>query len=154
MMIDPLYSLSGFGVGVLVGMTGVGGRSLMTPLQMVPVSSVGAGAIGACTLIILYPRLPMVSIVGSDIAHAVPLTLIAGAGHWMIGTVDWHIMGSLLVESLPGVILGSCIAVRVAEPALLLLLAATLIVVAGKLLYDHGQGSPPMLTAVVRQTPH
>ena len=126
MMIDPPYSLSGFGVGVLVGMTGVGGGSLMTPLLMVPVSSVGAGAIGACTLIILYPRLPMVSIVGSDIAHAVPLTLIAGAGHWMIGTVDWHIMGSLLVESLPGVILGSCIAVRVVEPALRLLLAATL----------------------------
>ena len=93
---------------------------------LVTLSSVGAGAIGVCALVILYPQLPMGQIVGSDIAHAVPLTLVAGAGHWMIGTVDPHIIVALLVGSLPGIILGSYFALRVAEPVLRLLLAATL----------------------------
>jgi len=271
-MIDPLYSLSGFGVGLLVGMTGVGGGSLMTPVLillfgihpatavgtdllyaaatqtagsvvhglarsiewqvvrrlatgsvpstmvtlallsllnqseaarglitvilsgallmaagvlifrstivqfcrsrfpalddrstaivtvivgailgvLVTISSVGAGAVGVCILIISYPKLPTARIVGSDIAHAVPLTLVAGTGHWMIGTVDWHIIGSLLAGSLPGIILGSYFAVRVPEPALRLLLAATLIVVAGKLFYDHVESNLSMLTASTR----
>jgi len=121
---------------------------------LVAVSSVGAGAIGVIALIILYPRLPMARIIGSDIAHAVPLTLIAGVGHWMIGTIDWHIFGSLLAGSLPGIILGSYVAVRVPESALRLLLAATLIVVAGKLLYDQVEGSLSTLTAFTRQAPH
>lgn len=275
-MIDPLFSLSGFGVGLLVGMTGVGGGSLMTPLLillfginpatavgtdllyaavtktagsvahgfartiewhvvrrlatgsvpstvvtiivlshinqsqvarslitvilcgvllvaagvlifrnyivvfcrsrlpalderktamatvlfgatlgvLVTVSSVGAGAIGVCALIVLYPELSMAKIVGSDIAHAVPLTLVAGAGHWLIGTVDWHIVGSLLVGSLPGIILGSYFAVRVSEPALRFLLAATLIVVSSKLLYDHLDNGSLTLTAFTRRAPH
>ena len=276
-MIDPLYSLSGFGVGLLVGMTGVGGGSLMTPLLillfgihpatavgtdllyaaatktggsmvhglarniewpvvrrlatgsmpativtlavlsfmnlesqaarslitvvlcgallmtagvlifrstivrfyrsrfpaldirntaivtvivgailgvLVAISSVGAGAVGVIALIILYPQLPMARIIGSDIAHAVPLTLIAGIGHWMIGTVDWHIFGSLLAGSLPGIILGSYFAIRVPESALRLLLAATLIVVAGKLVYDHVESSSSMLTAFTRRAPN
>jgi hypothetical protein len=121
---------------------------------LVAVSSVGAGAIGVIALIILYPQLPMARIIGSDIAHAVPLTLIAGVGHWMIGTIDWHIFGSLLAGSLPGIILGSHIAIRVPESALRLLLAATLIVVAGKLLYDHVERSSSMFTAFTRHAPH
>ena len=259
-MIDPLYAISGFGVGFLVGMTGVGGGSLMTPLLillfgvhpetavgtdllyaaatktggslvhgiarsidwrivrhlafgsipativtlfalsymnlnseaarslitivlcgalfvtagllifrntilamyrthligldphnttvvtvivgallgvLVSISSVGAGAIGVMALVILYPKLPIARIVGSDIAHAVPLTLIAGVGHWMIGAVDWHIIGSLLVGSLPGIFLASYFAVRVPETALRMLLALTLLVVASKLAFDH-----------------
>ena len=82
---------------------------------LVTISSIGAGAIGVCALVILYPQLPMRRIVGSDIAHAVPFTLVAGVGHWMIGTVDAHIIAALLVGSLPGIILGSYFAVRVAE---------------------------------------
>jgi uncharacterized membrane protein YfcA len=102
-----------------------------------------------------YPQLPMARIFGSDIAHAVPLTFIAGLGHWMIGTIDWHIFGSLLAGSLPGIIiLGSHIAVRVPESALRLLLAATLIIVAGKLLYDHVELSSSPFTAFTRQAPH
>ena len=54
---------------------------------LVAVSSVGAGAIGVIALIILYPQLQMARIIGSDIVHAVPLTLLAGVGHWMIGTI-------------------------------------------------------------------
>jgi hypothetical protein len=67
------------------------------PGVLVSISSVGAGAIGVTVLILLYPDLPMARIVGSDIAHAVPLTLVAGLGHWMLGSVDWPIFGSLLV---------------------------------------------------------
>jgi uncharacterized protein len=269
-MIDPLYTISGFGVGLLVGMTGVGGGSLMTPLLiwffgvppatavgtdllyaaatktggslvhgvarsidwpivrrlasgsilasiatlvllsymnlnsaaarslitivlcgalvltaavlifrntilatyrahlteldprntavvtvlvgvllgvLVSISSVGAGAIGVMALALLYPKLPVARIVGSDIAHAVPLTLIAGVGHWMIGTVDWHIIESLLAGSLPGIFIGSYFAVRVPETAMRMLLAATLIVVAGKLASDHLGNSWALITA-------
>ncbi|MGB7260185.1 MAG: sulfite exporter TauE/SafE family protein [Pseudolabrys sp.] len=275
-MIDPLYSISGFGVGLLVGMTGVGGGSLMTPILillfgvhpatavgtdllyaaatktggslvhglarsidwpmvrrlatgsipativtlallsflnlnsmaarslitvvlcfalfltagvlifrktilnyyqgrfptldphktalatvlvgallgvLVSISSVGAGAIGVMALVILYPNLPMARIVGSDIAHAVPLTLIAGMGHWMFGAVDWQIIGSLLIGSLPGIFLGSYFTTRVPEPALRLLLAATLILVAGKLAYDHIENSTSLLTAFTKRVP-
>jgi uncharacterized membrane protein YfcA len=72
-------------------------------------------------------------IVGTDIAHAVPLTLAGGIGHWLLGSVDWHILLSLLVGSLPGVILGGHASVRMPDLVLRLLLAAILIVVAGKL---------------------
>jgi uncharacterized protein len=255
-MIDPLYVASGFGVGVLVGMTGVGGGSLMTPLLillfgihpstavgtdllyaaatktggslvhgwsrsihwpavirlasgsipaaivtliliwqfdlnassqrslvnivlcfalvltatslifrksildryrarmeqvddktiriatvvtgvvlgvLVSISSVGAGAVGVTVLLLLYPRLPMATIVGSDIAHAVPLTLVAGAGHWLLGSVDWHLMGVLLLGSLPGIVIGSFAAVRVPQTVLRVVLAVILIVVAGNI---------------------
>ena len=120
---------------------------------LVSISSVGAGAVGIIALIILYPQLPMARIIGSDIAHAVPLTLIAGVGHWIIGTVDWHIIGSLLAGSLPGIILGSYLTVRVPEPALRVLLAATLILVAAKLAYDHIESSSSLLTAFTRSAP-
>jgi len=274
MMIDPLYSLSGFAVGMLVGMTGVGGGSLMTPLLillfginpatavgtdllyaaatktggslvhgyarsidwrvvrrlacgsvpatvvtltvlsllnldgaaarslitlilsialfltaivlvfggsivaayrarvselepkqtavntvlvgallgiLVTISSVGAGAIGVVALVILYPHLPMAKIVGSDIAHAVPLTLIAGIGHWMMGSVDWFIITSLLVGSLPGIFLGSYFAIRVPERALQLVLAATLFVVASRIAYDHATTAASIFTAFTRR---
>ena len=121
---------------------------------LVSCSSIGAGAIGVVALIILYPQLPMARIVGSDIAHAVPLTLVAGAGHWIIGSVDWHIMGSLLCGSLPGIVLGSYMAVRVPERALRLVLAATLIVVATKLGYDSAASGSELITAFTRHAPH
>jgi uncharacterized membrane protein YfcA len=103
---------------------------------LVSISSVGAGAIGVTALVLLYPRMPIRMIVGSDIAHAVPLTLVAGIGHWILGSIDWHILLSLLLGSLPGIVLGSTIAVRVPETVLRLTLAATLILVAGKFALD------------------
>jgi uncharacterized membrane protein YfcA len=270
MMIDPLYSLSGFGVGLLVGMTGVGGGSLMTPLLillfgihpatavgtdllyaaatktggslvhgmsrtihwrivarlasgsipaaivtltilwslklngdvmrslinlvlcfalmltvaalvfrkaiqerigrrfdqeapgrsalvtvlvgallgvLVSLSSVGAGAVGVMVLLLLYPRVPIATIVGSDIAHAVPLTLVAGAGHWLLGSVDWHLMGALLTGSLPGIFVGSYFAVRVPQAALRVVLAATLALVATKIAVDEWNAPTSVLTA-------
>jgi uncharacterized membrane protein YfcA len=119
---------------------------------LVAISSVGAGAIGVMALVLLYPKLPIARIVGSDIAHAVPLTLLAGVGHWMIGTVDWQIMGSLLVGSLPGIFLGSWLALRVPETALRLLLAGTLLVVSGKLALDQFSTAASVDTAHSKRT--
>jgi len=106
---------------------------------LVSISSVGAGAIGVTFLILLYPHLPMARIVGSDIAHAVPLTLVAGLGHWMLGSVDWQIFSSLLVGSLPGIFLGSYLSGRVPELALRIILALTLAVVGTKLAFEQIQ---------------
>jgi uncharacterized protein len=100
---------------------------------LVSISSVGAGAVGVTMLLLLYPRLPMASVVGSDIVHAVPLTLVAGIGHWALGAIDWHLMGVLLMGSLPGIMVGSYSAVRVPERVLRLALAAILIVVSAKI---------------------
>ncbi len=102
---------------------------------LVAISSVGAGALGVTALILLYPRLPTTRIVGSDIAHAVPLTLGAGIGHWLLGSIDWMLLGSLLAGSLPGIVIGSQLATRVPDVALRLTLAATLIVVGSKLVF-------------------
>jgi uncharacterized membrane protein YfcA len=96
---------------------------------LVSLSSVGAGAIGVTALILLYPNMPTTRIVGSDIAHAVPLTLIAGLGHWMLGSIDWHLLGSLLIGSIPGIIIGSMLSARVPEAGLRLTLAAVLLLV-------------------------
>jgi uncharacterized protein len=96
---------------------------------LVSLSSVGAGAIGVTMLVLLYPHLPIVRIVGTDIAHAVPLTFVAGLGHLAVGTVDLSLLASLLIGSLPGIALGSVIAPRAPERVLRLLLAAVLTVV-------------------------
>jgi uncharacterized protein len=101
---------------------------------LVSISSVGAGAIGVTALLILYPRLPVARIVGSDIAHAVPLTLVAGIGHWYLGNVDGHLLISLLVGSIPGIIIGSYFGSRSSDGLLRPLLAAVLLLVGGKLL--------------------
>ena len=102
---------------------------------LVSLSSVGAGALGMTALLILYPRLPTSRLVGSDIAHAVPLTLIAGAGHWAMGSVDFALLASLLIGSVPGIAVGSLISTRVPDRVLRPILAGTLAVVGGKLLF-------------------
>jgi uncharacterized membrane protein YfcA len=101
---------------------------------LVSISSVGAGALGVTALFFLYPRLSAARIVASDLAHAVPLTLVAGCGHWLFGTVDWHLLGSLLVGSLPGIFIGSQFVGRIPETALRILLAVMLAVVGTKLI--------------------
>ena len=102
---------------------------------LVSISSVGAGAIGVTVLLMLYPKMPTVRIVGSDIAHAVPLTLLAGAGHWWLGSVDWLLLVSLLFGSIPGIAIGSHFASRVPERILRPLMAGTLALVGGKLCF-------------------
>ncbi|MDD5247467.1 MAG: sulfite exporter TauE/SafE family protein [Rhodocyclaceae bacterium] len=101
---------------------------------LVTLSSVGAGALGVTALFFLYPKLPALRIVGSDLAHAVPLTLLAGLGHWWLGSVDWALLFSLLAGSLPGIFVGSHLAARIPERLLRPTLAGMLILVGGKLI--------------------
>jgi hypothetical protein len=100
---------------------------------LVSISSVGAGAIGVTALLLLYPDLPVRRLVGSDIAHAVPLTLVAGIGHWLLGSINWLLLGSLLIGSLPGVLLGGRVSIHVPDPALRVVLALVLIAAGSKL---------------------
>ena len=101
---------------------------------LVSVTSVGAGALGTTALLILYPRLPIARIAASDIAHAVPLTLIAGLGHWLMGSVDFTLMLALLAGSIPGIIVGSMVATRTSDSVLRPVLAVTLLLSAVRLL--------------------
>jgi uncharacterized membrane protein YfcA len=120
---------------------------------MVSISSVGAGAIGVTALVLLYPKMPTARIVGTDIAHAVPLALAAGIGHWLLGTIDWQIFASLILGSIPGILLGSYVAIRLPDRALRLVLAATLIVVATKLSFGLMPASTDVV-AVQTKSPH
>jgi len=96
-------------------------------------SSIGAGAVGVTVLVALYPALAMTRVVGTDIAHAVPLALIAGAGHAVLGHVDYAMLALLLAGSLPGIALGSRLSGRVPERLLRGALAALLAFAGGKL---------------------
>jgi uncharacterized membrane protein YfcA len=100
---------------------------------LVSLSSVGAGALGVTALILLYPRLPTLRIIGSDIAHAVPLTFIAGMGYFAIGKVDVSMLIALLVGSIPGIVIGSFLAPKLPEKALRIVLAVILSFVGFKL---------------------
>lgn len=101
---------------------------------LVPLTSVGAGALGMTALLILYHDVPVNRLVGSDIAHAVPLTLVAGAGHLLLGSVDLPLLVSLLVGSIPGIVVGSLLATRAPDRVLAPILAVTLAIVGVKLL--------------------
>ncbi len=101
---------------------------------LVMTTSVGAGAIGVTALLILYPRLPTLRIIGSDIAHAVPLTLVSGLGHWWLGDVDFALLFTLLIGSIPGIILGALLAPKLPEAVLRITLAVVLVLVSLKLI--------------------
>ena len=101
---------------------------------LVTTTSVGAGAIGVTVLLLLHPKMPAGSVVGSDIAHAVPLTLLAGAGHWYLGSINWALLSTLLIGSLPGIVLGSLVATRAGETLIRVALASVLILVGVRLL--------------------
>lgn len=102
---------------------------------LVSLTSVGAGALGVAILRQLYPQMPAVRLVGSDIAHAVPLTLLAGSGHWLIGDVQFVLLGSLLLGSIPGICIASRCAHRIPDVALRRGLGAVLLVIAARMLF-------------------
>jgi uncharacterized protein len=128
----------------ITGFTIIAGAALGL---VVSISSIGAGAIGVTVLFLLYPKLPMARIVGSDIAHAVPLTLVGGIGHWLLGAVDLPVFASLIIGSVPGILLGSYAAVRTPERMLRLVLAGTLVVVATKLSFGLVSPSTDVVAA-------
>ncbi|MCR4298933.1 MAG: sulfite exporter TauE/SafE family protein [Gallionella sp.] len=100
---------------------------------LVTVSSVGAGVLGTVVLLFLYPRMPAVKVVGTDIVHAVPLTALAGMGHMALGTVDMVLLGGLLLGSLPGIYIGSHLSAKVPEKVLRPLLATMLLIIGARL---------------------
>jgi uncharacterized membrane protein YfcA len=101
---------------------------------LVTTTSVGAGAIGVTVLLFLYPKMPPGRVVGSDIGHAVPLTLLAGAGHWYLGTIDWRLLLTLLIGSVPGIIVGSYLSSGMRDAVVRAALAAVLVIVGIRLL--------------------
>ncbi len=106
----PLTVASGMLLGVVVTLT-----------------SIGAGAIGATLILLLHPRLPAQQVVGTDIAHAVPLTLVAAAGHAWLGHVDYALLAALLVGSLPGIWLGARLTTLIPERFVRALLCTSLV---------------------------
>ncbi|PHS23074.1 MAG: hypothetical protein COA83_10670 [Methylophaga sp.] len=101
---------------------------------MVTMTSVGAGALGAVILLFLYPKMKGVEIVATDIAHAVPLTAIAGLGYSVVGTVDWSLLSFLVLGSLPGIYIGSRLGVKIPDTVMRPLLAVILLGVGVKCL--------------------
>jgi uncharacterized membrane protein YfcA len=104
---------------------------------LVTLTSVGAGALGVTALLMLYPKVPITKIVGTDVAHAVPLTLVAGLGHASLGTVDYQLLGTLLIGSIPGIWIGSHLSSKVAEHWVRTVLALILVYVGQKLAFPQ-----------------
>lgn len=102
---------------------------------LVTISSIGAGVLGTVSLLFLYPRMASVKIVGTDIVHAVPLTAVAGMGHMALGTVDYVLLGSLLLGSLPGIYIGSHLSAKVPEKGLRQILAIMLLIIGLKMIF-------------------
>ncbi|AKJ67130.1 membrane protein [Pandoraea thiooxydans] len=123
----PGWQLSG---GALAGSTVAVGALLGA---LVTVSSIGAGAVGATLILLLYPELKPTEVAGTDIAYAVPLTAAAALGHVWLGTVHWPLLGALLVGSLPGIWLGARLSRHLPERMVRGALAATLTLVAARL---------------------
>jgi uncharacterized membrane protein YfcA len=102
---------------------------------LVSLSSIGAGAIGATLILLLYPRMETRRLVGTDIAHAVPLTLVAGIGHATLGHVDWGLLGTLLLGSIPGIWLGAQLTRKLPERLVRALLCVALVTAGLKVIH-------------------
>ncbi len=101
---------------------------------LVSLSSIGAGALGATMILLLYPRLDMKRLVGSDIAHAVPLTIVAGIGHASLGNVEWLLLIELLLGSIPGIWVGAKLTKHLPETITRFALCVCLVLAAKKVL--------------------
>ncbi|MCE1113880.1 MULTISPECIES: sulfite exporter TauE/SafE family protein [Pseudomonas] len=123
------YHLSDRTLNILTVITGV------VLGVMVTLTSIGAGALGTVALFLLYPFLVTRRLVGTEIAHAVPLTLVAGLGHASMGNMDWSLLGYLLLGSLPGIYLGSHLTGRISDHVLRPCLAAMLLLIGYKLAF-------------------
>jgi uncharacterized membrane protein YfcA len=102
---------------------------------LVSLSSIGAGAIGATLILFLYPQLETRRLVGTDIAHAVPLTLVAGIGHATLGHVDWGLLAALLIGSIPGIWLGAQLTRKMPDRLVRALLCVSLVTAGLKVIH-------------------
>ncbi len=100
---------------------------------LVTLSSIGAGALGATFLVMLHPRIRAERIAGTDIAHALPLTAIAGLGHFSLGTVNLGLLASLVLGSVPGIVLGSYAAGRFPDHVVKKVLATVMLLVGARI---------------------
>lgn len=123
------YQLSGSSLNALTVVTGLILGCIVT------LTSIGAGALGTVVLFLLYPFMTTKRLVGTEIAHAVPLTLVAGLGHASMGNMDWHLLGYLLVGSLPGIYMGSHLSGRIPDHVLRPCLATMLVFIGYKLAF-------------------
>ncbi|MDO7411097.1 sulfite exporter TauE/SafE family protein [Acinetobacter baumannii] len=115
----------------------------------VTLSSVGAGAFGIMALVIMFPNLPMIRIIGSDVVHAVLLTLVAGLGHMSAGNVDFMLLMWLLVGSIPAIIIGTLISSRMPERLIRKILGITLFALGVNFMVHPVKAKPK--AAVVQQ---
>ncbi|MFA3687125.1 sulfite exporter TauE/SafE family protein [Acinetobacter baumannii] len=115
----------------------------------VTLSSVGAGAFGIMALVIMFPNLPMIRIIGSDVVHAVLLTLVAGLGHMSAGNVDFVLLMWLLVGSIPAIIIGTLISSRMPERLIRKILGITLFALGVNFMVHPVKAKPK--AAVVQQ---
>jgi hypothetical protein len=95
---------------------------------MVTLTSVGAGAIGVAALMLLYPKIRGAELVGTDLAHAIPLVTVAGLGHLQLGNIDYRLLLGLLLGSIPGIYIGSTVSSRLPEVMMRRILAGTLLI--------------------------
>ncbi len=121
----------------------------------VTLSSVGAGAFGIMALILMFPNLPMIRIIGSDVVHAVLLTSVAGFAHMTSGNVDFHLLGWLLVGSIPAIIIGTLISSRLPERLIRKILGITLFALGINFILHPVKSKPvekPETAMVISQT--
>lgn len=123
----------------------------------VTLSSVGAGAFGIMALVLMFPNLPMIRIIGSDVVHAVLLTFVAGMGHMTSGNVDFHLLGWLLCGSIPAIIVGTLISSRLPEKLIRKILGITLFALGVNFMINPVKAKPvakPETAMMIQSTSH
>lgn len=111
---EPQRKFATLAFGIVLGM-------------LVTLTSVGAGSIGVTVLTALYPGLIMRRLVGTDIVHAIPLTMLSGLGHAQLGNIDTQVLMLLLAGSIPGIAIGSRVTGLVPDWVLRIVLAAVMV---------------------------
>lgn len=114
---------------------------------LVTLSSVGAGAFGLMALVLMFPQLPMIRLIGSDIVHAVMLTLVAGLGHLFSGNVDYHLLGLLLIGSVPAIVLGTLFSSKLPEAKIRPLLGVVLVFIGLSFVFKPAEHEAPSTAA-------
>lgn len=113
---------------------------------VVTLSSVGAGAFGVMALVLIFPQLPLIRIIGSDVVHAVLLTLVAGLGHLLSGSVDFHMLTFLLIGAIPAIIVGTLLSTKLPEKNLRPILGVTLLLLGINFVINPTKAKPKSVT--------